>query len=308
MPHFDLAEIRRYYDRHTPSFIRFGQGGHAGAIHRAVWGPGITTRLQALHYVDDQIAELARSLRCLPERLDGVPRCLPERLNGVPSDASAMPHLVDLGCGVGASLCYLAERLPIRGTGITVSPVQVRLAAERIRDARLSDRVTCIEGDYCDIPPSVGRADLAYAIESFVHGPAPRPVLAECARLIRPGGLLVICDDFRRSTDNAAAARAIDRFRRGWRINTLLSRDELRGLAQTAGFEHQSTVDLSSALEIRRARDRVITLLGVVADWLPLGSDRLDYLLGGSALQECLAHGWIGYDLTAFRRLDEVET
>lgn len=277
---FDIGDIRRYYDRHTPSFIRFGQGGSAGAIHRAVWGPGITTRLQAFHYVDDQIAELARSLL----------------------STSAMPHLVDLGCGVGTSLCYLAERLPIRGTGITLSPVQARLAAQRIQRARLSDRVTCIEGDYCDVPPSVGPADLAYAIESFVHGPAPHRVLAECGRLVRPGGLLVVCDDFRRSTARGAAMRAIDRFRRGWRINTLLSQDELRALARTAGFEHQSTVDLSSALEIRRARDRAINVLGAVVGWLPFGTTRLDYLLGGSALQECLAHGWIGYDLTVFRR------
>jgi SAM-dependent methyltransferase len=117
---FEIADIRRYYDRHTPSFIRFGQGGRAGAIHRAVWGPGINTRLEAFHSVDDQIAGLTRSLLA----------------------ASATPCLVDLGCGVAGSLCYLAERLPIRGTGITLSPVQVRLAAQRIRDARLSDRVT----------------------------------------------------------------------------------------------------------------------------------------------------------------------
>jgi SAM-dependent methyltransferase len=281
MARFDIADIRRYYDRHTRSFIRFGQGGSAGAIHRAVWGPGTNTRLQAFHYVDDQIAELARSLLA----------------------TSAMLHLVDLGCGVGTSLCYLAERLPIRGTGITVSPVQARLAAERIRDGRLSDRVTCIEGDDCDIPPGVGRADLAYAIDSFVHGPAPHRVFAKCARLVRPGGLFVVCDDFKRSTASAAAARAIDRFRRGWRINTVLSQDELRTLARTAGFEHQSTVDLSSALEIRRARDRAISVLGAVVGWLPLGASRFGHLLGGSALQECLAHGWIGYDLTVFRRL-----
>ena len=75
MARFDVADIRDYYDRHTPSFIRFGQGGRAGAIHRAVWGPGVDTRLGALHYVDDRIAELAQSL----------------------SVAGTMPHLVDRG-------------------------------------------------------------------------------------------------------------------------------------------------------------------------------------------------------------------
>jgi SAM-dependent methyltransferase len=278
--HFGIADVRHYYDRHTRAFIRFGQGGREGAIHRAVWGPGVETRQQAFHYVDDRIADLARGL----------------------SSAGAMPHLVDLGCGVGSSLCYLAERLPVRGTGITVSPLQARLAAQRIGDAGLANRVTCIEGDYCRIPPGVERADLACAIESFVHAPAPRPALTAWARLVRPGGLLVICDDFRRPAAGDAAARSIDRFRRGWRINTLLSRDELRACAQAAGFEHESSVDLSAALELRRTRDRVIARLCAAAAWLTRGAGSFDYLLGGSALQECLANGWIGYDFTVFRR------
>jgi len=280
MPTFTTAQIRHYYDRHTRSFVRFGQGGRDGVIHRAVWGAGVTTRSAAFHYVDDRIAELTRSLPAS-------------------SDTS---HLVDLGCGIGASLCYLAERLPVRATGITLSPVQARLASERIHEAQLSDRVTCIQGDYSDMPSSVERADLAYAIESFVHAPAPHLVFAACARLIRPRGLLVICDDFRRAAADQAAARAIDRFRRGWHINTLLSREELRNIAQAAGFEHEWTHDLSHALEMSRTRDRAIKVIAAVAGWIPFSAERVDYLLGGAALQECLMNGWIGYDLAVFRK------
>jgi hypothetical protein len=29
---------------------------------------------------------------------------------------------------------------------------------------------------------------------------------------------------------------------------------------------------------------------------------RYGHLLGGSALQDCLAHGWIGYEFAVFRR------
>ena len=62
-------------------------------------------------------------------------------------DVESPRTVVDLGCGVGASLCYLAGLLPITGTGVTLSPVQVQAARERITSAGLSDRVTCIEGD-----------------------------------------------------------------------------------------------------------------------------------------------------------------
>jgi SAM-dependent methyltransferase len=279
-PRFETAQVRRYYERHTPAFVRFGQGGYAGAIHRAVWGPGTMTRAQAFHYVDDLIADLIERLPSSPD-----PR-----------------HVVDLGCGVGASVCYLAGRRAIRATGITISPLQAKLASQRASDAGLAGRVVCIEADYCDLPPGVGPASLAYAIESFVHTPSPERFFAQCNALVRPGGLLVICDDFRRQTADPAALKAIDRFVRGWHVNTLLDAHGLHALARAAGFEHESTIDLTPFLEMGRPRDRAIAALASVLRRLPAYGSRLGPMLGGSALQACLAHGWIGYDFVVFRR------
>lgn len=187
---------------------------------------------------------------------------------------------------------------------MTLSPVQARLAAERVHAAGLAGRVAVIEADYSKLPGIIAPADLAYAIESFVHGPAPERFFAECRRLVRPGGLLVIVDDFRRPSTSPAATRAADRFCRGWHVNTLLRQDELRAMAQQAGFEHESTTDLSPMLEIRRLRDRAIDLFSALVDRVGLGG-RFAYLVGGSALQQCLARGWIGYDFTVFRRAAE---
>jgi len=282
MTQFDATDVRRYYDRHTSAFVRFGQGG--GAIHRAVWGAGVENRGQAFHFVDDRIADLARALPA----------------------HSGLLHLLDLGCGVAGSLCHLARQLPMHGTGVTLSPVQVRMATEHIRDAGLADRVRCVEADFCRIPASVEPADLAYAIESFVHGPAAGVMLDAWARAVRPGGVLVICDDFRRPASHEAggeaAAKAIERFRRGWHVNTLVARDELQASAHAAGFDHESTVDLTASLETGRLRDRLIARLTTLAGWVAPRASRIDYLLGGSALQECLARGWIGYDFSVFRR------
>ncbi len=279
-PRFDPVEVRDYYDRHTAAFVSRGQGGDAGAIHRAVWGPGVSHRAQAFHYVEDRIGELIQEMPAV----DGRPL-----------------HIVDLGCGVAGSACYLAARLPVRVTGITLSPVQARLAHTRIGEAGLSDRVVCIEGDYNDLPPEVGTADLAYAIESFVHGPAPDRFLEQCRRLLRPDGVLVVCDDFRRPTTDPRAARAIERFCRGWHVNALLDRDALQALAVAHGFTHDSTVDLSPYLELGRARDRVLRALLPLLNLLPSSAGRFDYLSGGSALQECLAQGWVGYEMATFR-------
>jgi SAM-dependent methyltransferase len=214
-------------------------------------------------------------------------------------------HVVDLGCGVGASLCYLAGLLPITGTGVTLSPLQVRAARARIESAGLSERVDCIEGDYGNLPDGLKAADVAYAIESFVHGPDPARFFAEAARLVRPGGALVICDDVRRDGNSPGAERSIHRFKRGWHINSLLEAGELRSLAGEGGFDHLSTEDLSSFLELRRVRDRAIGAAVAILGRLPLEETRFGPLVGGSALQRSLARGWVGYDLMVFTRRTE---
>lgn len=281
MPAFDSAQVRDYYDRHTARFIALGQGGSLGAIHRAVWGPGAADRGAAFRWVEDRIAEHVRGL-------------------GEPEGEGW--HVLDLGCGIGASLSYLAERLPIRGTGITLSPVQAELAARRIDEAGLGGRIRCIEGDFCELPGDLGPVDLAYAIESFLHGPDPERFFAQCARVVRPGGRLLLCDDFRRRTTDPAASRAVARFCRGWHVGTLLDREALRAMARRAGFEHESTTDLTPYLELGRPRDRAIALVVALVGWLPPVARRFDDLVGGSALQQCLTNGWIGYDLTCLRR------
>jgi tocopherol O-methyltransferase len=252
-------------------------------MHRAVVGPGVKTKAAAFRYVEDLIIDIARRVGAG----DGVQR------------------VVDLGCGVGGSLCYIAEHLPVLGTGITLSPTQAALARERIAAAGLSDRLTIVVGDYSRVSSDVARVDVVFAIESFVHAPDATRFFDQCARLVRPGGALVICDDFRRGAVGAQAMAAIDRFRRGWHVNTLLEPDDLRALAAGAGFEHESTVDLSAHVDIGRGRDRIVDALAGPIERLPWRWSRLDPWLGGSALQTCLRNGWLGYDLVVFRRASD---
>ena len=283
LPRFDQARVRDYYEANTAAFAVYGQGGAEGAIHRAVWGPGVVASGQAFHYVHDRLADLVAAAATAP----------------------AVPHVVDLGCGVGASLCYLASRLPMTGTGVTLSPTQAALGRERIAGRGLADRLTCLEGDFTDLPPAVPPADVAFAIESFAHAPDPSRFFAQCARLVRPGGVLAICDDVRREPRAAEAVRAasaVDRFCRGWHLNSLLTRDALCGAAAQAGFTHPATTDLTPWLKLGRPRDLALAALRVPLGWLGAASPRVASLAGSAALHECLVNGWVAYELTVFRR------
>jgi hypothetical protein len=185
--------------------------------------------------------------------------------------------------------------------------VQARLAAERIHALGLGDRLTCVEGDFTDLPRSVPPADLAFAIESFVHGPSPDAFLQSCSRLIAPGGWLAICDDVLRLVPDGRAARTIERFKTGWHVNSLITRDMLIDRAEAAGFSHVETLDLTPWLELGRPRDRAIAAFVAAFGWLPLQRTPVAHVVGGSALQTCLRKGWVGYDLSWFQMTRSID-
>lgn len=271
--------VRRYYDNNTAAFDRLGQGG--GSIHRAIWGPGVSTRVAAFHYVDELI------LRALPPDV-------------------ARPAVVDLGCGLGSSLLYLAGRTDLTGEGITISPLQAAGATRRIAEAGLADRVRCREGDFLSVPADLaGTADLAFSIEAFVHGPDAGGYFREAARTLRPGGRLVVCDDFLAGSATSAAPRAARRlaeFRTGWRVGSLLAVEQVRALAAAHGLTLVGDLDLTPHLELRRPRDRWISLLVTAGRPLRLRGEYWQSLVGGDALQWCLVHGALQHRVLQFER------
>ena len=271
--------VRRYYDRNTASFLSYGQGGQHGCIHRAVWGEGVETREQAFHYVDNILATTLTNYAMTNEAT----------------------HIIDLGCGIGASLCFLANKFPISGTGITLSPVQQRIASSNIQKAGLQQRIQCVAGDYSDLSISLPKADLVYAIESFVHSPDPEAFFTQCKRVLRRDGLLLICDDVLQATTEPRATQFVRRYKQGWQVHSLFERRHLKQMALNAGFEHCSTTDLTPHLELTRPRDHGLSILSGLLAWFPMDCC-LGHLRGGSALTKCLRQGWIKYETTLFKR------
>lgn len=273
------GDVQRFYQANTARFRRYGHGKQA--LHRAVWAPGVESRDTAFHFVDDQILTLLPSS---PE----------------------IPKVIDLGCGLGSTLNYLASRRKIEGVGITISPMQAFYAAELAERSGNRGTVHFHEADFHNVPPDFAGFDLACSIEAFVHSSNPELFFRTAANVLSPGGTLVICDDFLSDGVDAAVwqryEKHIRRFKWGWHIGTLLTVESVSAIARQAGFELVEATDLSQFLELRRPRDRFIALLAKAAAITRVKGERARALIGGDALQRSLLSGVVGYHLVVFRR------
>jgi MPBQ/MSBQ methyltransferase len=111
----------------------------------------------------------------------------------------AEPHLLDLGCGLGATLRNFARRIPrSKLVGVTRVPWQVERACALNAAAGYLDRISVIEADYEDSALPSSSYDGVYALESSCHarGADKAVLLAEAHRLLRPGGRFVVADGF----------------------------------------------------------------------------------------------------------------
>jgi tocopherol O-methyltransferase len=101
-------------------------------------------------------------------------------------------EVFDVGCGHGGTLLYLAQKLRSRGTGLTLSPKQARIARENAANAGFADRLTFLvdNADTFQFPSST--ADLVWVMESSEHFADKTRFFRNVKRMLRPSGQLLL--------------------------------------------------------------------------------------------------------------------
>jgi SAM-dependent methyltransferase len=122
-----------------------------------------------------------------------------EVLDRLDLDSAAGGHILDLGCGLGATARFAAKTMPnVRVSGVTIVPWQVEQAAALNRGAETNGRVNVVHGDYTAVPFAAGTFDGAYALESSCYAPGfgKEPLIDEAYRILKPGARFVVADAF----------------------------------------------------------------------------------------------------------------
>ncbi len=104
-------------------------------------------------------------------------------------------QVLDVGCRDAKHAVELARRFGCRVLGIDPAPVHIERAAKLIAEAGLAGLVRAELAAIEAIPTPDGSADLIWCRDMLNHVDLARG-LAECARVLRPGGRMLVYQTF----------------------------------------------------------------------------------------------------------------
>lgn len=197
----------------------------------------------------------------------------------------------DIGCGLGVTVERLVLEHGLDAEGVDRSPELIRAARERAHWLRLH----CAPGN--QLPCPTGRLD-AVLLEcswSAMGGCADTqdrdPVLAECHRVLRPGGVIAIADLYARAAPRALADRAAPLGDACW--SSMPDEASIRDALARHGFDVEVWEDHTAAL--REFAARMILEHGSLAPLLGEGATHPE-------ARSALAASRPGYFLLVARR------
>lgn len=101
-------------------------------------------------------------------------------------------HILDLGCGTGRLMQRLSRQFPTStGVGLDLSE---QMLAQAKQNSILHDRFQFLSGRSDAIPSENESFDAVFCTISFLHYPQPQAVMAEIARVLKPGAQFYLAD------------------------------------------------------------------------------------------------------------------
>ncbi|HWD65739.1 MAG TPA: class I SAM-dependent methyltransferase [Solirubrobacteraceae bacterium] len=189
----DEAAVARHYDA-LDQFYRELWGEH---VHHGLWTTGRESVEEATRALVDLVAHWA----------------------GVQPGA----QVADAGCGYGGTARVLAGAYGCQVVGFTLSAAQAAWACERGGGVRYEVRSWLANG------LADGSCDSVVAIESLSHMVDKPVAFSEAARVLRPGGRLVLVDWL--------SAEQPSRVARRWLLDPIAREGRLPSLHSLAGYE-----------------------------------------------------------------------
>jgi 27-O-demethylrifamycin SV methyltransferase len=182
------------------------------------------------------------------DTLDSAARNL-TRLMAKKCSISPDMTVLDVGCGIGSPALFLAEQYRCQVTGISTSQIGIEHATRRARERGYSQRTMFIKADAMDNGLATASFDRIWILESSHLMARKNAMMQEAARVLRPGGRLVLCDimALRRFTfrEVLAHAKDFDHLHQAFGPAKMETLETYVTFAKQAGLQIVETLDLS---------------------------------------------------------------
>ena len=155
----------------------------------------------------------------------------------------AATHVLDVCSGMGGPARYLAHRLGCRVTGLDITKSRHEGSVRLTALVKLDHLVDFRLGNALDMPFADATFDVVIGQEAFAHVPDKPRLIAECARVVRPGGTIAFTDILRR--DGLSAAE-FERLRGGMTFQSLESLEGYGALLTGCGCKVIACDDLGA--------------------------------------------------------------
>ncbi|MCB0187268.1 MAG: class I SAM-dependent methyltransferase [Caldilineaceae bacterium] len=192
-------------------------------------------------------------------------------------------RLLDVGCRDAKHTIALVQQSGCRAVGIDPVDDHISRALEQIAEANLQDRLTVYKGKIEVLPSQNARFDYIWCRDMLNHVPDLYTGLAECFRVLRPGGKMLIYQTF--ATNLLEPAEAVRLYLPLAIVAANMSHDYVEQILQRVGFrierkdligsewreywEEDGTRTTSTQLlhlaRLRRNRDAYIAQIGQTA-------------------------------------------
>ncbi|MFO1322336.1 MAG: methyltransferase domain-containing protein [Burkholderiales bacterium] len=121
-------------------------------------------------------------------------------------------RVLDVCSGMGGPARYLAHKVGCRVTGLDLTQSRYESAIRLTKQVRLDHRVSFTLGNALDMPFEDASFDVVIGQEAWCHVPDKPRLIAECARVVKPGGVIAFTDILRREplTDDDLARLGVE--------------------------------------------------------------------------------------------------
>lgn len=231
-------DIGAYYDQTQNHYQRWWQLQQGMALHYGLWDEHTTSFVEALHNMNQHLANLAT--------------------------IKPGEKVLDAGCGVGGAAIFLAKEYGARVQGITLSQLQVATASENALRHQVNHLAGFSLQDYAATKFADCSFDLIWACESSSSAPDKAAMAGEWFRLLKPGGRLVLTDFFSTANLSNKDQQLLDNWSAIWAMSPLITTTELTGYLEKAGFAIRQVNDLTRGIGKTARRMYLSYWLGLV--------------------------------------------